>query len=169
MKLIVSLVLSMLLATGILTACAGGNNPPTSVTQPTGNTEGSTTTNQTNSSQPIMAPVGSNSLKGDGPYWSDVPVYPGANEVQFVQGAKPSVPTYTKMEQRVFQIQDNVDKVAAFYKTKLADNGWASQSGSDPGIMSTYTKDGGKGYLLISIVLDEQQKVTQLVLNKQTK
>ncbi len=73
------------------------------------------------------------------------------------------------MEQRVFQTPDNVDKVAAFYKTKLAANSWERQSGSGVGGLSTYTKDGGKGYLLVSIVLDEQQNLTQLVLNKQTK
>jgi hypothetical protein len=51
----------------------------------------------------------------------------------------------------------------------LVTNGWEGQGGSEPGIVSIYTKDGGKGHLLISIVPDEQQKVTQLVLNKQTK
>ena len=163
MKLIV-LVLATLLAAGILTACGGDNNPQT-----TGDTEGTTTITQTNSSQPTTAPAGSNGPTGGGAYWNDVPVYPGAKEIRFIQGEKPSAPTYTKMEQRVFQTQDSVDKVVAFYKTELAANGWEGQKGSGVDIMSIYTKDGGKGYLLISIVPGEQKNATQLVLNKQTK
>ncbi len=167
MKLRVTLVLAMLLVAGILTACGGGNNQQTPAAQQTGNTEGTTTPTQASSSQPTTTSVGSNGPKDRGAYWSDVPIYPEVNETIYVAGQKPSVATYTKMEQRVFQTQDSVDKVAAFYKTQLAANGW--EGGSEPGITSTYTKDGGKGYLLVSIVLDEQQNMTQLVLNKQTK
>ncbi len=169
MKSIVSFLVAMLLVAGIVTACGGGNNQETPAAQQTGNTEETTTPTQTSSSQPTTASADSSGPKDRGAYWSDVPIYPEVNETLYVAGQKPSVATYTKMEQRVFQTQDSVDKVATFYKTKLADNGWEGQYGSLPGMGIIYTKDGGKGYLLISIVLDEQQKLTQLVLNKQTK
>jgi hypothetical protein len=62
---------------------------------------------------------------GSGFTWSDMPVYPGADQIQKGSWAIPAEEgEYSKAEWRYYETGDDTSEVSSYYKSEMPDNGW---------------------------------------------
>ena len=113
----------VLLTTVCLAAC-GGDNGGNGDTTTTTTTTAATTAVQTTESTTAQPSNGG----GDGFTWNDMPIYPGADQVQeFSISIPPEDEDYTDVEWRYYECGASVEDVVDFYKDKMPDNGWEDQ------------------------------------------
>ena len=104
MKKVISLVLVVVMMLGCigLVACGGGEEvgqPPTEEEE---------------------APP-----SGVGLTWADMPVYPGANQIEEMTWTiPPAEGDYSTLEWRYYETRASVSEVAAFYKSQMPGKGW---------------------------------------------
>lgn len=80
-------------------------------------------------------------------YWNDLPVYPGAKQVQKGGWAIPAVEKkWGDLEWSYYETKDSVSKVSAFYKEQMPIAGWKAEGWFDKDVMAycSYTKNNGK-------------------------
>jgi len=99
----------------------------------------STTSQRTTSTQTTQVSGGSFN-------WGDIPLYPGANQLQkasFVAPPTAGDSEYAKVEWRYFETGDEIEKVAEFYKKQMPDRGWEEKGWIEVLQMNTgtYTKN----------------------------
>jgi len=113
LKKVISLVLVVVMMLGCigLVACGGGEEvgpPPTEEEAPPPSEE-----------EPTPPPP------GVGLTWGDMPVYPGANQVQKVTWSiPPAEGDFLRIEWRYYETRDSVSAVATFYKSQMPGKGW---------------------------------------------
>ena len=62
------------------------------------------------------------------PSWHDMPTYAGATQAQKGSwSVPPAQGEYTNFEWRYYETDDSLDKVSAFYKARMPDNGWTEK------------------------------------------
>lgn len=132
--------------------------PNIGAAKPTSTSGGGTSTTSTagTSSPTKTTPSGS----GTGDIWSDIPIYPNAVKAEdegfglSVQGD----PSFSQIEWRFFAVQNvDLDKVADFYKEKMAANKWNKMMWVDVGEMSygTFEKNNETRMAMIYLILSE--------------
>jgi hypothetical protein len=152
--LAMGLALLFVLTVTSVMACGGGGGTP-SITAQTQSQPQKTTGAVAATAQPQSG--GNSSASGAG--WSDMPIYPGAKENMKVKSDedetindKPAV-----YESRMYMTQDNKDKVVAFYKEKMAANGWEetdwtdTEAGDKGSSIGQYEKNGGDSGAVLQI------------------
>jgi len=110
---------------------------------------------------------------GGGASLGDVPAYPGAEKTAEYTGSDVPLPVpggdldvdeYEDAEWAAYETSDSVDDVAAFYKDKMADNGWEEESWFDltfggGAAWGTFTRDNGDSAAWVFVGGDEEQTV----------
>ena len=81
-------------------------------------------------------------------YWNDLPVYPGAKQVQEGGWAIPKVEKqWANLDWSYYETKDSVSEIAAFYKDQMPVAGWTAEGGwiiKDVMAYGNYTKNDGK-------------------------
>jgi len=164
--LIVLAVLALALA-----ACGGGDDvendggggketPAATKTAEAGATQEPAETAEATKTAEAEEPSG-----GGGGSLGDVPVYPGADKTGDYSGSDVPLPLlgegldteeYKTSEWAVYETGDSVDDVAAFYKSKMPDNGWKEENWFDTSIgdgaaWGGYTKNDGDNAAWVAI------------------
>jgi len=114
LKKVLSLVLVVVMMLGCIgfVACGGGEGE---TTPPPSNGETAPPSNGETTPPP----------SGVGLTWADIPVYPGANQIQEMTWTIPSEEgEWTKMEWRYYETGASVSAVATFYKSQMPGKGW---------------------------------------------
>lgn len=161
MKKLISLVLVLVMMLGCvgLVACGGGEEdvtaPPPSeveVTAPPPSEE-----------KPTPPPGGVLT-------WSDMPIYSGAKQVQKGSWSiPPAEGEWSKVEWRYYETGDSVDKVAAFYKSRMPGKGWEEMGWMEMQEMNwgIYNKNNEQDAAMVWIGSDDGK--TALALMRATK
>lgn len=99
--------------------------------------------------------------------WSDVPVYPGANEI--AKGAWSIPPAedddWAKMEWRYYETGDSAEKVASYYKSKMGGQGWSEQGWMEAGMFywGYFTKNSESDGAMVWTGTDNDKTVIALM------
>ena len=139
----------VLLTTVCLAAC-GGDNGGNGDTTTTTTTTAATTAVQTTESTTAQPSNGG----GDGLTWNDMPIYPGADQIQeFSMSFSPEDEAYSEFEWRYYECGADVEDVVDFYKDKMPDNGWDEQMWADMGEIAygMYMKNNEKDAAMVWI------------------
>jgi hypothetical protein len=118
-----------------------------------------TTAAQTQSNQPGATTSSTKTVSGNSGSWRDMPIYPGSKEYFKISSDedetvndKPAV-----YESRMYETSANKDDVVAYYKDKMAANGWTEKSWMELGSegqessMGEYEKNGGDNIAVVQI------------------
>ena len=155
-----------------LAACGGGDDeendggggketPAATKTAEAGATQEPAETAEATKTAEAQEPSGG----GGGGSLGDVPVYPGADKTGDYSGSDVPLPLlgegldteeYKTSEWAVYETGDSVDDVAAFYKSKMPDNGWKEENWFDTSIgdgvaWGGYTKNDGDNAAWVAI------------------
>jgi hypothetical protein len=179
-KKVCLVIISVILVSSIVMGCSSGQSQtispavgaPTTAktaTTPAPNTTMKTTASATTAktTAPVTSAVASTPAKASDPFWSNIPIYPGANTFQFnVRRPDPADAAYSKVEWQYYKTPDSSDKVGAYYRQQMAAKGWKEAMWiDDPGsgaANGTFT-DSKQNMLEVWISTD-QDKTTFLTL-----
>lgn len=157
MKLTTSLLLVFVLlvtATGLFSC--GDEVEPKATTPPVGTSEPATTPPDENKGE---TPSGSLN-------WGDMPVYPGADEIQKGSWSiPPAEGDYSKVEWRYYETSDDADKVGEYYKDKMEDNDWEEMLWMDVADMKwgMFTKNNERDAAMIWVAAEEDNNVIAMM------
>ena len=172
-----------------LAACGGGNDeegngggeketPAATKTVEAGETQEAAETPKATETAEAEQPSG-----GGGASLGDVPVYPGAEKTGDYSGSDVPLPLlgegldteeYKTSEWAVYETGDSVDDVAAFYKSKMPDNGWKEENWFDTSVLGggaawgSYTRDNGDTAAWVVVGGSDDGK-TQIVIGTGSK
>ena len=98
--------------------------------------------------------------------WNDMPVYPGAKQVQ--KGSWSIPPTegdYSKVEWRYYESGDNLDTIATSYKTQMPARGWEEMGWMEVPEMrwGIYNKNNENDAAMVWIASDDGKSVIALM------
>jgi hypothetical protein len=120
LKKVISLVLVVVMMLGCIgfVACGGGDGGTT----PPSNGETAPPSNGETTLPPTTGSV----------TWNDMPVYPGANQIEEMTWTIPSEDEeWSKAEWRYYETSASVSEVAAFYKSGMPGKGWQEPAWMD--------------------------------------
>ena len=91
--------------------------------------------------------------------WDDIPVYPGAIDMEEFSMSFPGAQTgdYEKIEWRYYATGDSLDDVSSFYADSMPGNGWDETATMNMGdaFWSYWSKDNGDTGAYIAVVNDD--------------
>lgn len=156
MKKLLSLLLASILVLSVISlpACGGGEEsdeiqtPPAS--EPAGAPENET----------LTAP------STEGLTWNDMPVYSGAKQAQKGSWSIPSTEgDYSKVEWRYYESGDNLDTIAAFYKTQMPAEGWEEMGWMEVPDMQwgIYNKNNENDAAMVWVAMDDGNSVIAMM------
>ena len=158
------LVMVALLVIAGLAGCGskkgGETQTPPSTSSPTGTVTPSGT----------ATPSGTTTPSAGGSAWPDIPLYPGLRQVQRVSQSLPQTQGYVKAEFRVYETNDSLEKVVAFYKSQMPAKGWEEILGTatNPQFsMGGYTKNNETDIAWVWVFSVEGK--TEVMLGRATK
>jgi len=148
LRKIILVTLALLVMTGSISisACSNGK-------------EGNETATKTQTNLQTTATTSTKPVSGNSGSWRDMPIYPGSKEVFKISSDesetvndKPAV-----YESRMYETSDKGDDVIAFYKDKMAANGWTEKmwmelgSEGEGSSIGEYEKNGGDNIAVVQI------------------
>ena len=152
--LFLTFVVITLLGSIGLTGC--GSNTSTVTSQQTTQTSVSQTTSATSETHATTTVDYSN-------LWADMPVYPGANQIQKGSWAVPPADDseYAKFEWRYYETTASVGEVSGFYDAKMSSNGWETMAWMEMGEVNwgMYNKNSENDAAMVWISSDEGKTV----------
>lgn len=98
--------------------------------------------------------------------WNDMPVYPGANQIQEMTWTIPSEEEeWSKAEWRYYETGASVSEVAAFYKSQMPGKGWQEPAWMDMVEMQwgLYSKNNEHDVAMVWISSEEGKTVFALM------
>jgi hypothetical protein len=99
--------------------------------------------------------------------WNDMPVYPGANQVEEMSWTMPleEEEEWSKVEWRYYETRASVSEVAAFYKSQMPGKGWQDQGWMDMVEIQWgyYTKNHEQDVAMIWLSSEEGKTVFSLM------
>jgi len=146
MKKIAYLLLAFVVIMSSISLVACGNEEDNNTSKPS-SSQTQTSSENEQKTTPSKSSQTSSSASGGGMTWSDVPVYPGADQVHEVSWSiPPAEGEWADLEWKYYQSGDSVNDIKEFYKDKMPDNGWEESFWMDAGefAMGMYMKNGEK-------------------------
>lgn len=160
------LIISVILVMAVL-ICAGlvgcGDK-----TETTGTTQATQTT-QTSQSQTIPATTSTSAATqttttaSGSDFWADMPVYPGASQIQKGNWSIPPADDseYSKFEWRYYEVSASLEDISNFYNTEMKKKGWEIVAWMDMGQMSygMFNKNNENDAAMVWINSEESKTV----------
>ena len=106
------------------------------------------------------------SVPSDTSFWSDLPIYPGANEVQQMSWSIPPADgDYSRVEWHYYETGDQVTAVSAFYKGQMVSSGWQEMGWMEMPEMNwgMYTKNNEEDAAMVWIANEEGKTMFALM------
>jgi len=156
LKKLSSLLLALILVVSVisLSACGGG--------------EESNEIQTPSTSEPAKAPEKETATtpSTESLSWNDMPIYSGAKQVQKGSWSiPPSEGDYSKVEWRYYESGDDLDTIAAFYKSQMPAKGWEEMGWMEVLEMSwgLYNKNDENDTAMVWMALDEGKGIIALM------
>ncbi len=160
MKRLTALVLIVIMALSCisLVACGNGGDTPVSPAPEQAATPEEATTPE-EAIPKITVPSGNS-------FWSNIPIYPGANEVQKLSWAiPPAEGDFSRVEWHYYETGDQMTAVSAFYKGEMVSSGWQEMGWTEMPEMNwgMYTKNNEEDAAMIWVATEEGKTMFALM------
>jgi hypothetical protein len=133
--------------------------PTMASVQPTNTSAASSPTKTATTTSATSPPKTTSTIPGTGDIWSDIPVYPGAQEAEDQSFAMSIAgdPSYPQLEWHFYSSTDDLSKVVDYYKKQMPANGWTKMMWADMGEMSygSFQKNKEARLALIYVIQSE--------------
>jgi hypothetical protein len=101
---------------------------------------------------------------GGGFTWNDMPVYPGANQVQKGSWSMPPAEgDYSKVEWRYYETGDSMSTVASYYRSQMPAKGWQEMGWMGMEAGGYYSKNNEQDGAMIWVGSDEGETFLSLM------